>query len=94
MRPKFPWTKWVQALNTRNNVRLEVSGHTDNTGTDAINNPLAGPRQFRERLSASKKGIAAERLTTRGFGSTMPIADNTTADGRALNRRIEFMVIR
>lgn len=84
----------AQALNTRNNVRLEVSGHTDNTGTDAINNPLSLARANSVKDYLVSKGIAAERLTTRGFGSTMPIADNTTADGRALNRRIEFMVIR
>ncbi|MEO0086144.1 MAG: OmpA family protein [candidate division WOR-3 bacterium] len=75
-------------------IRVEIQGHTDEIGTDAYNQRLS------ERRAASvvkylveNYGIAANRLTSVGFGRSRPKADNSTEEGRAQNRRVEFMVL-
>ena len=70
--------------------RFEVEGHTDNTGTDAINQPLSERRAQAIVEELVKDGIAASALTARGYGSSRPVADNATPEGRARNRRVEF----
>lgn len=82
----------IGALLTRDaSLRLEIQGHTDNVGAPTTNLTLS-----QQRAEAVKKylidthGIAAARLTTAGFGDTRPIADNTTEEGRARNRRVEL----
>ena len=70
--------------------RFEVEGHTDNTGTDAINQPLSERRAQAIVDELVKDGIAASDLTARGYGSSRPVADNATPEGRAHNRRVEF----
>lgn len=74
------------------NANLEVSGHTDATGSDEINNDLSRRRAqaVTERLLAA--GLDAAHLSAAGYGSTQPIASNDTEEGRAKNRRIEFRV--
>jgi outer membrane protein OmpA-like peptidoglycan-associated protein len=74
-------------------VRVEVAGHTDATGTDAINNPLSLSRARAVMAYLARKGIPPERMEAHGYGSGQPIATNTTRDGRALNRRVELRVI-
>lgn len=74
-------------------VRLEISGHTDNTGSLRINQRLS-----RDRASAVVdwlvgRGIPAERLVFEGYADTQPVAPNDTAEGREKNRRVEFKVI-
>ena len=70
--------------------RFEIEGHTDNTGTDAINQPLSERRAQAIVDELVKDGIAASALTARGYGSSRPVADNATPEGRAHNRRVEF----
>jgi outer membrane protein OmpA-like peptidoglycan-associated protein len=70
---------------------LVVAGHTDNTGSDAINVPLS--RQRAEAVIAwlAAKGIDKSRLVPAGFGATKPVADNATEDGKAKNRRVDLV---
>lgn len=72
---------------------VEVDGHTDNAGNEANNVSLSGRRARAVEEYLISKGIARERMEAKGFGSSKPIADNATAEGRKKNRRIEFRVI-
>jgi outer membrane protein OmpA-like peptidoglycan-associated protein len=71
---------------------VTIIGHTDNTGTDAINNPLSYDRAARVRDYLAGRGVAPQRVTVDGRGSREPIASNATAEGRARNRRVEIFV--
>lgn len=74
-------------------VHLFVVGHTDNIGTDAFNQTLSLKRaQSVRQILVEDFGFAASRFTVSGKGLTQPIADNTQAQGRQLNRRVEFVV--
>lgn len=81
----------IDVLTADSTLRLEIQGHTDNTGTKAANLTLSQQRAdaVREYL-VTTGGIAAVRLTAVGLGDTMPVAPNTTEDGRAQNRRVEL----
>ncbi len=72
--------------------QLTINGYTDNVGNDASNQLLSEKRAASVKKYLTNKGIAAERMTSNGFGETNPIADNKTTKGRALNRRVEFLV--
>jgi len=71
-------------------IALDVEGYTDNTGSAATNKKLSQARANAVVAYLKKKGIAANRLTAKGFGPENPIADNKTAAGRAQNRRVEL----
>lgn len=73
-------------------THVGIIGHTDNTGSDAINNPLSFDRANATRDYLVARGVAATRITTDGRGSREPVADNSTAQGRAMNRRVEIYV--
>jgi outer membrane protein OmpA-like peptidoglycan-associated protein len=79
-------------LNRNPDVSVTIDGHTDNTGSDRVNNPLSVRRAEASKAYLVKKGIRADRMTTAGFGSTQPVADNKTAEGRQKNRRIEVKI--
>jgi outer membrane protein OmpA-like peptidoglycan-associated protein len=70
---------------------LVVAGHTDNTGSDAINVPLSRQRAESVIGWLTAKGIDKSRLVPAGFGASKPIADNTTEDGKAKNRRVDLV---
>ena len=72
-------------------LNFEVQGHCDNTGSDNVNDPLSQERAEVIVAALVKQGIARDRLTAVGKGSHSPIADNSTAEGRAKNRRVEFV---
>jgi OmpA-OmpF porin, OOP family len=80
-------------LNRNKEVKLEIQGHADSTGPEAYNQKLSGARAMAVRNYLIKKGVAADRLTAKGYGESRPTADNSTVEGRAKNRRIEFMPI-
>ena len=83
--------KVAKALNEDANLKLTVEGHCDNTGTDAINDPLSENRAKSVQTYLTTKGkVDAAKITVAGFGSKNPIADNKTAKGRAANRRVEL----
>jgi outer membrane protein OmpA-like peptidoglycan-associated protein len=73
--------------------RIEVGGHTDSTGPRDFNIRLSHARARSVRLYLVERGIPPGRLSARGYGPDKPIADNDTDDGRAQNRRVEFMVV-
>ncbi len=72
-------------------LKFEVQGHCDNTGSAATNDKLSQQRADAIKAKLQQMGIAQDRLTAVGKGSREPIADNSTADGRAKNRRVEFV---
>ena len=72
-------------------LKFEVQGHCDATGSDAVNDPLSQKRAEAIVAALVKNGIPADRLTAVGKGSHSPIADNGTEEGRAKNRRVEFV---
>ena len=71
---------------------LTVAGHTDNTGSDAINEPLSQRRAQSVASYLNQRGVAVARLSTIGYGSRQPVASNDTAEGRAQNRRVEILI--
>jgi outer membrane protein OmpA-like peptidoglycan-associated protein len=73
---------------------LEVQGHTDNTGSDAINNPLSQARADAVRNYLISRGVDPSRLVAKGYGSTKPVASNANEQGRYQNRRIDLVRIR
>lgn len=83
----------VQVMVERPTIRIAVHGHTDNTGSAALNLQLSQDRAQAVVAYLSEKGIALDRLTYRGFGMEKPIAPNATEEGRAKNRRVEFKII-
>ncbi len=72
---------------------IAIGGHTDNTGNDNINNALSQERADAVYYYLNGRGVAKERMSSRGYGSSRPIADNSTADGRAQNRRVEIQIV-
>ena len=82
----------AQTLNQNPAATVSVVGHTDSTGSDAINNPLSQRRADAAKAYLVSQGVAASRIATSGAGSTQPIASNATVDGRAQNRRVEIVV--
>ena len=74
-------------------TRMEVQGHTDNKGNKAANKNLSQRRAEAVVKAVVAKGVAAERLTAKGYGQEEPIADNATEDGRARNRRVQLEVL-
>lgn len=72
-------------------VKVEVAGHTDSVHSDAYNLRLSQRRAEAVRAYLIKQGIAADRLTAKGYGEANPVADNKTADGRYKNRRVELV---
>jgi outer membrane protein OmpA-like peptidoglycan-associated protein len=71
-------------------LKLEIQGHTDNVGNDAYNQTLSEARAKAVVTWLTQNGVAAVRLTAKGYGKTRPIADNATDAGRAKNRRVEI----
>ncbi|MBP6610920.1 MAG: OmpA family protein [Paludibacter sp.] len=82
----------ARVLSENANYQVEVGGHTDNVGKPQGNQILSDRRADAVRSYLISKGIAAERLTAKGYGDTRPTAPNTTAEGRKTNRRVEFIV--
>jgi outer membrane protein OmpA-like peptidoglycan-associated protein len=85
--------KLVQFLNDNPGSRLEIQGHTDHTGSFALNRKLSQIRAESVVKYLVSKGIASSRLTAKGYGPSVPLADNSTPEGRQKNRRVEMKVI-
>lgn len=83
----------VSLLKDVPSLKVEISGHTDNTGSASINDKLSQDRAEAVVVYLKGKGIAAGRLTAKGYGSSNPIATNNNAQGRQENRRTEFEII-
>lgn len=74
------------------NLKIEISGHTDNTGSATFNETLSQQRAEAVVTYLTSKGIAANRMIAKGYGSSKPVAANSSEDGRQQNRRTEFEI--
>lgn len=83
----------VEYLKRKEDEKIEIGGHTDNVGKPEANVTLSTNRANTVRAYLLTKGIAPDRVTSKGYGMTVPIAENTTTEGRALNRRTEVKII-
>lgn len=72
---------------------IEVTGHTDSTGTNDYNQRLSESRAFSVKRYLAEQGVSYQRIHTYGMGETQPVADNSTVRGRAENRRVEIELI-
>jgi len=84
--------QFASTLNSNPGTSVRIIGHTDSTGTDAVNNPLSVNRAASVRDYLSSRGVSAQRVAIDGRGSREPVADNATEQGRAKNRRVEIFV--
>ncbi len=83
----------TKLLNDVPTLKIEISGHTDSKGADDYNKKLSDSRAKAVVAYLVSKGIAADRLTSVGYGEEQPIATNDTDEGRQLNRRTEFKIL-
>jgi len=87
---KSSLTKFANVLKQNTDCDVAIFGHTDNTGSDAINNPLSVKRAQAVQNFLLGQGVSGSQIrTVDGQGSTNPVADNSTAEGRKQNRRVE-----
>ncbi len=84
--------QFANSLTANPTTVVSIVGHTDSQGSDAVNNPLSVDRANSARDYLIAHGVAATRFNTEGRGAREPIADNSTAEGRAKNRRVEIYV--
>ncbi|GAB4048439.1 OmpA family protein [Spirosoma litoris] len=84
----------VTNLNEAPKMTIEVRGHTDNTGSNEINNKLSQDRADAVREYFISKGIEPDRIASKGLGESKPIATNDTEEGRQKNRRVEFVIVK
>jgi outer membrane protein OmpA-like peptidoglycan-associated protein len=84
--------RFAQTLNEHPGTTVRIVGHTDSTGSDAINDPLSVNRASATRSYLVARGVSAQRIAIDGRGAREPIADNATEAGRAANRRVDIFV--
>lgn len=80
-------------LKNKEDVKIEIGGHTDNEGKESDNLTLSKQRAETIRNYLIKKGILASRVVAKGYGASQPVADNETEEGRQLNRRTEIKIL-
>ncbi|MDQ3140503.1 MAG: OmpA family protein [Pseudomonadota bacterium] len=95
IQPQFRATldQVAQTLATYPSTLIDVYGHTDPSGGDGINIPLSQNRAQSVANYLATRGVNSSRIATQGYGSSQPIADNSTEAGRAQNRRVEIRVV-
>lgn len=84
---------FAEYLKENPKMKIEIQGHTDNVGSASANQALSANRAYTVKAALESYGVEADRITEKGYGSTRPIADNSTESGRAQNRRTEFLII-
>jgi outer membrane protein OmpA-like peptidoglycan-associated protein len=82
----------ARILSKYKDTNILIEGHTDNTGTDQINNRLSEDRASSVSRQLKSDGVQGLRISTNGYGSRQPVADNSTTDGRQANRRVEVAI--
>jgi len=85
-------TNFARSLADNVHTDVVIQGHTDNTGTRAVNERLSTERAQSVASFLTGQGIASSRITTQGLAFDVPVADNATAEGRARNRRVEVFI--
>lgn len=95
LKPQFRATldQIAQSLQTYPNSLIDVYGHTDSTGADQYNQALSERRAKTVGDYLTMRGITGARVRSLGYGESMPIANNNTESGRALNRRVEIKIV-
>ena len=83
----------VDYLKQNHDIAIEIGGHTDDQGSDDYNNRLSLARAKAVYDYLLSKGIEASQVSYKGYGKSQPIADNSTEEGRAANRRTEFKIV-
>ncbi len=86
--------KLVAMMNQNSDYRIVLEGHTDSRGPAEYNQKLSGYRAQSVKNYLVQRGIGVERIDVRGYGESQPVASNDTEAGRALNRRVEFKVLK
>ncbi len=86
--------KIIRFMNSNPAIRVEIGGHTDNSGSAVYNRQLSEKRAFSVFTFLINHGIDKKRLVTKGYGPDQPVASNETEEGRQQNRRIEFRIIK
>ena len=90
---KTSLTEFSKVVKENSDMDIAIIGHTDNTGSDAINNPLSENRAKSVSTYLKNSGVNASQIkTVEGQGSKNPVADNSTAEGRTQNRRVEVYI--
>ena len=89
---KMNLDKLVTVLNSYADTNIEIQGHTDSKGSEAYNQDLSVQRARAVSYYLTDKAISSDRLTVKGFGETLPKYENDTDNGRAQNRRVEFLI--
>lgn len=84
--------QFASGLNQQPSMEVRIIGHTDNTGSDTVNDPLSMQRAASARDYLAARGVDARRILVNGRGEREPIADNSTEAGRAKNRRVEIFL--
>jgi outer membrane protein OmpA-like peptidoglycan-associated protein len=85
-----PLNTVAEVLKNNPGLQIAVNGYTDNTGSEAANQAISAKRALAVKNYLVKNGIEAGRITTNGYGPANPLGDNTTAEGRTKNRRVEL----
>jgi outer membrane protein OmpA-like peptidoglycan-associated protein len=95
IQPQFQTTlnEVAQTLAAYPSTYIDIYGHTDSTGGDAINIPLSRNRAQSVANYLSQRGVNPARMATQGFGSSQPVADNNTEAGKQANRRVEIRIV-
>ena len=81
------------SLQAHPEIRIEIAGHTDATGSAEVNTRLSLARARAVMMYLARQGVSPERMVAQGYGPDRPIAPNGTAEGRARNRRVELSII-
>ena len=84
--------RFAEGLRAHPETDVRIVGHTDNTGSDAVNEPLSVNRASSTRSYLMNRGVDGRRISVEGMGERQPIATNATAEGRSRNRRVEIFV--
>lgn len=86
-------TRVAQVLTQYPATTITIAGHTDSTGSDALNQDLSERRANAVKSALAARGVAQARMTAIGFGESKPITDNSTEAGRTINRRVEITIV-
>ena len=84
---------WILLMNKHSDLNFSIEGHTDSDGEDSFNQKLSDDRAAAVKSMLVQLGIDASRLQSKGLGESKPVSENLTPEGKANNRRVEFIKI-